>query len=286
MLPATPTWLLAALAAILVQTALLAPAWAQEAAAVAAPASKLAGRMITLSDFGSEDLAYLAVPNAAPTTGLVLLPDAYGLDDFTKAEADRLASLGYLVEAVDIYNGRQTTDPGDLANLIQNLNAASVMKTLDSAIRLFHESPKYKVDHVIVMGWGTGATYAMQAAREDHTIDGAMTFYGPCPMEEHVGHYAAPLCTVFSDRDPSTPHDAVLTFLHRMKDAGNDCEAWFIAAGSGWSNPKSKTYSPGEDREAWKVALPFVIRIAAEPPRKHESTVLDKAKDKIESLFQ
>ena len=72
--------------------------------------------MITLSDFGAEDLAYLAVPATPPTLGIVLVPDAYGLDDFTKAEADRLAALGYLVVAVDIYNGKQTTDPGDLAN--------------------------------------------------------------------------------------------------------------------------------------------------------------------------
>jgi carboxymethylenebutenolidase len=63
--------------------------------------------MITLSDFGAEDLAYLAIPTTPPTLGIVLVPDAYGLDDFTKAEADRLAGMGYLVLAVDIYNGKQ-----------------------------------------------------------------------------------------------------------------------------------------------------------------------------------
>src|SRR5580658_10354100 len=86
------------------------------------PPAKPAGRMITLSDFGAEDLAYLAIPATPPVLGIVLVPDAYGLDDFTKAEADHLAALGYLVTAVDIYNGKLTTDPGDLANLIQNLS--------------------------------------------------------------------------------------------------------------------------------------------------------------------
>src|ERR1019366_9465235 len=100
------------------------------------PSAKPTGRMITLSDFGAEDLAYLAIPAAPPTLGIVLVPDAYGLDDFTKAEADRLAGLGYLVVAVDIYNGKQTTDPGDLANLVANMNAASAMKTIDGGIRL------------------------------------------------------------------------------------------------------------------------------------------------------
>src|ERR1700722_13000626 len=141
------------------------------------PPLKPTGKMITLGDFGAEDLAYLAIPVTPPTLAVVLVPDAYGLDDFTKTEADRLASLGYLVLAVDIYNGKQTTDPGDLANLIINLNAASVMKTIDAGVRLFHESPKFHVDHVVAMGWGTGATYVFQEARESKTLDGAITFY-------------------------------------------------------------------------------------------------------------
>jgi carboxymethylenebutenolidase len=251
-------------------------------------AAKPAGRMITLSDFGAEDLAYLAIPATPPTLAVVLVPDAFGLDDFTKAEADRLAGLGYLVLAVDIYNGRQTTDPGDLANLVQNLNAATVMKTIDSGIRFFHESPKFKVDHVVAMGWGTGATFVFQAARENKTLDGAITFYGPIEGPDHVlGKFYAALCAVYPLNDPVTPHDAVLSFQQRMKDAGNDCEAWFIAAGAGWSHPKHRAYNPVEDKEAWKVAIPFLVRIGAEPVKPPPSdNILNKATDKIKSIFQ
>jgi carboxymethylenebutenolidase len=252
-----------------------------------ASSTKPSGRMITLSDFGAEDLAYLAIPTTPPTLGIVLVPDAFGLDDFTKAEADRLAALGYLVVAVDIYNGKQTSDPGDLANLVANLNAATVMKTLDAGIRLFHESPKFHVDHVIAMGWGTGATYVFQAARENKLLDGAITFYGPVETRGHViGKFVAPLCAVYSDKDPVATHDAVLAFQQQMKAAGNDCDAWFIAAGSGWSNPKSKNYNRAEDKEAWKVALPFIIRIGAEPVKPKNDSILDKAKDKIENFFK
>jgi carboxymethylenebutenolidase len=268
----------------------LALACAANAHAAPPPAApKAAGRMITLSDFGAEDLAYLAIPATPPTMGIVLVPDAFGLDDFTKGEADRLAAQGYLVVAVDIYNGKLTTDQGDLANLIANLNADSAMKTIDSGVRLFHESPKYKVDHVVAMGWGTGATFVFQTIQEAKSnLDGAVTFYGPCPTPDHeLGRFYAPLCAVYSDRDPATARDSVLNFQQRMKASGNDCEAWFIAAGSGWSNPKCKAYNPGEDREAWKVAVPFIIRIAALPPKAQKGpSVLDKAKDKFESLFQ
>ena len=249
--------------------------------------AKPTGRTITLSDFGAEDLAYLAIPVTPPTLAVVLVPDAYGLDDFTKAEADRLASQGYLVLAVDIYNGKLTTDPGDLANLVANMNAATVMKTIDAGIRFFHESPKFTVGHVVAMGWGTGATYVFQSARENKTLDGAITFYGPIEGPEHVlGKFPAALCAVYPLNDPVATHDNVLSFQQRMKDSGNDCECWFIAAPSGWSNPQSKTYSPVEDKEAWKVALPFLVRISAQPVRVQKDNILDKAKDKIENFFQ
>jgi carboxymethylenebutenolidase len=251
-----------------------------------APA-KPTGRMITLSDFGAEDLAYLAIPATPPTLGIVLVPDAYGLDDFTKTEADRLAALGYLVVAVDIYNGKEMTDPGDLANLVANLDAAIVMKTINAGIRFFHESPKFRVDHVAAMGWGAGATYVFQDAGENKTLDGAITFYGPIEPPGHVvGKFYAALCAVYPDNDPVTTHDNVLAFQQQMKAAGNDCEAWFIAAGPGWSHPNNKNYNPVEDKEAWKVALPFLIRIAAEPVKPQGDSILDKAKDKIESIFQ
>jgi len=248
--------------------------------------SKPTGQLIRLADFGSDDLAYLAVPNTQPTLGIILVPDAYGMDDFTKAEAERLASEGYLALVVDIYNGHITTDPGDLANLTANLNSAIVMKTVDASIRFFHESPRFRVDHVVLMGWGAGATYVFQAARENKNFDGAITFYGPLEtVPERVGKFYVPLCAVYPENDPVDTHQNVETFQGLMKAAGNDFEAWFIAAGRGWSNPQSKTYNHVEDREAWKVATPFLVRIGAEPVKEKKGSIIDKAGDSIKNIF-
>lgn len=258
------------------------------AASASATPTKPAGRKITLSDFGAEDLAYLSVPATPPRLGIVLVPDVFGLDPFTQAEADRLAALGYLVLAVDIYNGHVTTDPTDMANITANMNAESVMKTIDSGIRFFVESPKFRVDHIVVMGWGTGATYVFQTARENRMIDGAITFYGPVETDPaRVGKFAVPLCAIYPENDPVTTHDSVLNFQSMMKQNGNDFSAWFIAAGRGWSNPASKNYNPVEDKEAWKVAVPFLVRISAEPPKPRKGpSLIDKAKNGIENFFK
>jgi carboxymethylenebutenolidase len=249
---------------------------------------KPVGRTITLSDFGAEDLAYLSIPTTQPTLGIVLVPDSYGLDDFTKSEADRLAGLGYLVVAVDIYNGHHTTDPEEIANMTANQEPAMVMKTIDAAIKVFHESPKFRTNHVVAMGWGNGARFVYQAARGDKTLDGAVTFYGPIETDvENIGKFEVPLCAVYPENDPITTHQEVQVFEHMMKDAGNDFEAWFIAAGTGWSNPVNKNYNPVEDQEAWKVVMPFLVRIGAEPVKvEKKPSIIDKAKDKIEDLFK
>jgi carboxymethylenebutenolidase len=252
---------------------------------VEAAPSKPVGHMVYLSDFGAEDLAYLSIPNTPPTMGIVLVPDAFGLDDFTKGEADRLAGMGYLALAVDIYNGHQTTDPGDLANLTANLDNAGVMKTITAGIRLFHESPKFRVDHVVAIGWGTGASFVLEAARDNANLDGAVTFYGPV-LTGNFGHFEAPLCALYPDPDPIDTPSAVLAFEQAMKNAGNDFEGWTIEAPAGWSNPKSKGYNPVEDKEAWKVVLPFLVRISSTTPKPKDDSIIDKAKTSIQDLFK
>ncbi len=267
---------------------------AQDAASTAAtaddtqkldtPATRPVARAITLSDFGAEDLGYLAIPTTPPTVGIVLVPDAYGLDDFTKHEAERLAGEGYLAVAVDIYNGRQTTDPGEIANLTANLDSPTVMKTVNAGIRLFNESPKFHVDHVVAVGWGVGAKYVLQAAHESKLLDGAVTIYGPVETQG-AKKSAVPICAIYPENDPVATHDLVLDYQHGMRDAGNDFTAWFIAAGAGWSNPQNKHYNPVEDREAWKVAEPFIVRIGAEPVRSKNPSVIDKMKDGVKGVI-
>jgi carboxymethylenebutenolidase len=249
-----------------------------------APAAPHAGRAVTLSDFGAEDLGYLCVPNTPPTVGVVLIPDAYGLDDFTKHEAERLAADGFIAVAVDIYNGKTTNDPGQIANMVENLDDASVMKTVTAGVRLFHESPKFRVDHVVMVGWGTGANYTWQAAHQTAGLDGAILFYGPMQTGT-VKKCPIPVCAFYSDRDPAVTHAGVLDFQHALRDVGSDFTAWFIAAGPGWSNPQSKAYSPVEDKEAWKVAEPFLLRIGAEPVRPPDANPLDKVKDSVKNLI-
>jgi len=257
---------------------------ADDAQKLDAAPTRPVGRSITLSDFGAEDLGYLVIPTTPPVVGIVLVPDAYGLDDFTRHEAERLAGEGYLAVAIDIYNGRQTTDPGEIASMTENMDDATVMKTVNAGIRLFNESPKFHVDHVVAVGWGVGAKYVLQAARESRLLDGAVMLYGPV-QTGGIKRIPVPICAIYPANDPVTTRGTVLDYQNAMRGVGNDFTAWFIAAAAGWSNPQNKHYNPVEDREAWKVAEPFLVRIGAEPVRSKNPSMIDKMTDGVKGVI-
>jgi carboxymethylenebutenolidase len=55
---------------------------------------------------------YLAEPSGTVRAGVVVVHDWYGQLPHVRAIADELAAAGLAALAVDLYDGRTTTDPG------------------------------------------------------------------------------------------------------------------------------------------------------------------------------
>ncbi|HEY3587956.1 MAG TPA: dienelactone hydrolase family protein, partial [Myxococcaceae bacterium] len=58
---------------------------------------------------GRASTAYVARPRGAARGGLLLLHEWWGLNDWVRSEADRYATQGYLVLAVDLFGGSVAT---------------------------------------------------------------------------------------------------------------------------------------------------------------------------------
>jgi len=83
------------------------------------------GKMLTLPlAAGGTALAYVAQPKKAATGAVLVLHEWWGLNDFVKSHADDLAEQGYLVLAVDLYNGTVATTPDEAGKLMQGLDPA------------------------------------------------------------------------------------------------------------------------------------------------------------------
>src|SRR4051794_18465304 len=60
--------------------------------------------------------------------GVLVFPEWWGLNDFTKQKAEELAKLGYVALGVDMYgDGRSTTNPEEAKSLVSQLYGKSLM---------------------------------------------------------------------------------------------------------------------------------------------------------------
>lgn len=137
------------------------------------------GRDISLRDFGADDLGFLSLPMEPPVFGVLLVPDGWGLNANIKAACDRIAEKKGIALAVDLYNDKHAENVEEATRLQMELREESSVKTIQAGLRLLIESPRLRVDHVIMATWGATSTFSFAALRGvEKPIDG-LTWFEP-----------------------------------------------------------------------------------------------------------
>ena len=146
---------------------------------------------------------YLAVPDGdGPWPGVVVLPEAFGLTDDIRANADHLARAGYLAIAPAIYSLRC------VRQAMRDLHARS--GTTFAAIEYVRTWLAGREDctgRVGVIGFCLGGGFALLAAPRG--FDAASVNYGEVPKEPaKVLAGACPVIASFGARDPQLRADS------------------------------------------------------------------------------
>jgi dienelactone hydrolase len=136
------------------------------------PAPEWKGRIIRLSDFGSDDVAYLTLPETPPRFGVVLVHDESGLGRDIRLLADSLAARGITTVAPDLFNGKQPDSPAQAALFQQQIRPESAARAIQAAVKLLHESPKFRSGPVLVTAFGPQANVTLYALERDRTVSG------------------------------------------------------------------------------------------------------------------
>ena len=78
---------------------------------------------------------FLALPNQdGKRPAMIVIHESWGLNDWVKEQAEKLAEQGYVSLAVDLYGGKTTTDPAEAHELMRALPGADAIKDLKSSI--------------------------------------------------------------------------------------------------------------------------------------------------------
>ena len=211
---------------------------------------------------GSETVSgYLALPeNPGKHPAVIVIHEWWGLNDWVKGEADKLASHGYVALAVDLDRGKSTTDPEEAHELSRGLPQDRAVGDLKAAFEYMASRADVEADKIGVIGWCMGRGYSILLAENEAKLAACVVNYGALPTEQaNIERIQAPVLGNFGAEDRGINPDSVHVFANAMKAAGKSVDVKIYGgAGHAFENPNNKTgYRPEAAKDAWGRTLSF-----------------------------
>jgi dienelactone hydrolase len=220
---------------------------------------------------------YVAVPAGdGPRPAVLVASNWAGQGDADNAVADRLAGLGYVGIAIDVYGKGVRGDPqGDNGALMGPWMAdrAALRRRLLAAVTAAAAHEGVDADRIAIIGYCFGGLCALDLARSaDTRVKGAVSFHGvyPPPGIGEQAPITAKVLVLDGWRDPMCPPAAKTALMAELDAAGADWQ--FHAYGGTYhaftapaaNNPAGGVlYNEAADRRSWQTTVDFLAEVLA-----------------------
>ena len=236
----------------------------------------LAGQNLAYQD-GQVPLAgYLARPKAVQglVPGVLVIHQWMGLTGHERMESDRLAALGYVALAADIYGeGVRPKDVKEAAAqaTIYKGDRALYRRRIRAGLTTLLAQAGVDPNRIAVIGFCFGGTGALEAARAGMPVKGVVSFHGGLdfPPDPAGLTIAAKVLVCHGADDPNVPPKDVAAFQDEMRQTKADYT--FIAYGgavhaftqkeAGNDNSKGAAYNEAAARRSWAHMKDFFAEI-------------------------
>jgi carboxymethylenebutenolidase len=214
--------------------------------------------------------AYVALPESGQGPGVLVLMEIFGVGSYIRRAAERLAELGYVALAPDLY---RRIEPGlelghDEAGLkrafetVQRLDQPGAVEDSVTALQALRELPEVSGRPVAVLGFCLGGRLAYEvAAAADPTA--AVCYYGSGIADslECAERISCPVLFHFGAEDPYIPLEAA----QRVAGLAERHEDWECHiqpdAGHAFDNHEAPMFSRPEPAErARELTAEFLKR--------------------------
>ncbi|MDF1736353.1 MAG: dienelactone hydrolase family protein [Minwuia sp.] len=201
--------------------------------------------------------AALALPATAPAAAVLLIHEWWGLNDQIKSVAARLAEEGYVALAVDLYDGKVATDPGDARSYMGQVNGGEATDTLASWIGWLKDHEKTN-GKVATVGWCFGGGWSLNASIAA-PVDGTIVYYGNVSRKAaDLKALKGPVLGHFATEDQWINKAMVSGFEAEMKQAGKSLTAHWYDANHAFANPTSARYDEADAALSWQRTQAFL----------------------------
>jgi carboxymethylenebutenolidase len=237
---------------------------------IAAPARFLKGQKVQLD---ANLMGYYVKPNTqGPHPAVIVIMEAFGLNDYIKSVCNRLARAGYAALAPDFYHGAvyPYTDMGGAVAKLKTLKDDVVMGEFGKGVEFLGKQLDTKRGGVGVIGFCMGGRYTFLAnAVQASNVKAAVSFYGggiaanPDPLGRanllgYVDKMSAPIMLMYGAEDKSISaeeHQQVAAALSKAKKRYT--LNVFPKAGHGFFSDRRDSYNSEASLEAWAMTLSF-----------------------------
>src|ERR1700685_3230071 len=156
-----------------------------------------------------------------PFPALIVIHEWWGLNDWGKDQAAKLADQGYAALAIDLYRGKGATTPDMAHEIMRGVPEDRAKRDLHAAFEFLQSHPDVKKDRIGAIGWCMGGGYALDVALEEPTLAADVINYGHLATDpEALKKINAPLLGLFGAQDQGIPPADVKKFAETLQKMG------------------------------------------------------------------
>lgn len=209
--------------------------------------------------------------------GVLVVHEWWGLNDYIRGRARKLAELGYVALAADIYgDGKTASTPAEATGLMNGIlgDIEKAEVRLAAARERLAAHPDVDPDRIAGIGYCFGGAVVLHAARIGMALRGVVSFHGalgsfhkPAP-----GSVKAKVLVCHGAADSLVPDSDIEAFKKEMDAAQADYRfVSYPGALHGFTNPEADekakkygiplAYDAKVDEQSWKDMQDFFKRI-------------------------
>ncbi|MBI2655022.1 dienelactone hydrolase family protein [Candidatus Woesearchaeota archaeon] len=207
---------------------------------------------------------YLAQPKEPGNyPGIVMIHEWIGLNDYVREMARQLAAEGYVVLAVDLYEGKvakDSTEARALSTGVRN-NIPTAVSNMKSAVAYLKTLDNVDGSKIASMGWCFGGAMSLQLALNQE-LAATVIYYGNLETNtSKLSFIEWPVLGIFGEADTSIPAATVRQFDAALDELGIENEIYIYPnVGHAFANPSGMNYAAEETKDAWKKTVEFLGR--------------------------
>jgi carboxymethylenebutenolidase len=196
-----------------------------------------------------------------PFPALIVIHEWWGLNDWVKEQASKLADQGYVTLAVDLYRGKVATTPEMAHEIMRGVPEDRAKRDLHAAFAFLSAQLDVKKDRIGSIGWCMGGGYSLDVALQEPTLAATVINYGHLATDtEALKKINAPILGLFGAQDHGIPPEDVKKFGATLDQLGKKIDIKiYDDAGHAFENPNNKDgYRAADASDAWNRTVSFL----------------------------